>query len=96
MRGEVVEPASDGGEERGGVGIGVSGDERVEVAVTRGGADDVECPPLGIATAWGGVHGVLRWGGLWDVIVTGRAMGGKVGMPEEERGTSVATARPSD
>ena len=54
MRGEVVEPASDGGEERGGVGIGVSGDERVEVAVTRGGADDVECPPLGIATAWGG------------------------------------------
>jgi hypothetical protein len=41
LRGEVVEPASDGGEERGRVGIGVSGDERIEVAVTRGRADDV-------------------------------------------------------
>ena len=96
MRGEVVEPASDGGEERGRVRIGVRGDERIEVAVTRGGADDVECPPLGIATAGVCVHGVLWWGGLWDVIVTGRAVGGTVVMPEEERGTSVAAARPSD
>ena len=79
MRGEVVEPASDGGEERGRVGIGVSGDEQIEVAVTRGRGDDVECPPLGIAMAEGCVHGVLRWGRLWVVIVTGRVVGGKVG-----------------
>ena len=96
VRGEVIEPTIDGGEERGRVGIGVSGDERVKLAMARGGANDVQCGPLGIALVGGDGRGVLRRRGLWDIRIGGRAVGIKVGSREEKGRAGIAAARPSN
>ena len=96
MRGEVIEPTSNGGEERGRVGIGCGGNEGIEFVMARGGANDVQCGPLGIALVGDSCRGVLRRKGLRDVGVAGRTMGIKVGGQEEKGGAGIAAARPSD
>ena len=96
VRGEVIEPTGNGGEERGRVRIGCSGDEGIELAMARGGANDVQCGPLGIPLVGDSCCGVLRMNGLRDVGVAGRAVGIKVGDREEQGRARIAAARPSN